>query len=396
MPERPQELRDIVDGIATHIVDTSRRIHAHPEVRFTERFAANLLTERLRTDGFDVEAGSAGLDTAFTATYGNSEAPSAPTIAVFCEYDALEGIGHGCGHNVIAAAGLGAALATKRWLQAHPQHPGRLAVFGSPAEEGGGGKTYLLDAGYLADVQAALMVHPAGEDRVRMQALARVALEVSFTGRPAHAAGAPEEGINALDAANLTMTAIGLLRQQLRPDSRVHGIVTDGGQAANIVPEHAALRLFVRSPDDGYLTDRLLPAVENCARGAALATGASVEISRPIPAYTNMSTNEVIGNLCGEAFTALGREAADPTPGAVLGSTDMGNVSRVVPSAHPCLRLRPGLAMHTREATAAAGGDEGDRAALDGALLLAHCLTRLYAEPELLAAAWAEHEGSGS
>ncbi|MDT0304245.1 amidohydrolase [Streptomonospora wellingtoniae] len=394
MPDHCGELRSVLDGLKPAILSASREIHAHPEVRFTEHRAAALLERALAADGFDVESGAAGMPTAFAATAGNSDDPDAPTIALFCEYDALEGLGHGCGHNVIAAAGLGASQAVAAWLARHPEFPGTLRVLGSPAEEGGGGKAHLIEAGYLDGVDAALMVHPAGQDRVHMDALARVALEIEFQGRASHAAGAPEHGVNALDAASLTLTAIGLLRQQLRSDSRVHAIVTDGGQAPNIIPARAALRVFVRSPDDAYLRDRLLPAVKDCARGAALATGAQVEITQPTPAYAALRTNGVLAQVCAEGFGAIGRALDDTAEAAVLGSTDMGNVSAVVPSAHPCLELAPGLVLHTPEAAEAAGSAPGDRAVLDGALLLADCATRLYAETDLISAAHAAHHSS--
>jgi amidohydrolase len=382
-------LRTHLDAYAAGLVDVSHRVHAAPEVRFTEHTAARLLASRLRDAGLDVDEGVAGLPTAFvarTATPAADGVDDAPTVALFCEYDALEGLGHACAHNVIAAAGLGAALVTRRWMEAHPDVPARLVVLGSPAEEGGGGKTYLLDDGLLDGVDAAVMVHPTGEDRVRMEALGRVALDVTFTGRAAHASAAPYEGVNALDAVTLTQTAVGLLRQQLRPDSRVHGVVTDGGQAPNIVPARAAMRIFVRSPDQPYLDDRLVPAVEACARGAALATGAGVEITRPVPGYASMRTDETLAGLCEEGMRLLGREPADGTPGDAIGSTDMGNVSRVVASAHPTLRLRPGLVMHTTEAAEAAAAPEGDAAVRDGALLLAYVTVRVLSDTSLVGA----------
>ncbi|GAA1233188.1 M20 family metallopeptidase [Prauserella halophila] len=385
-----------LDGYLTElqptIIEVSRQIHAKPEIRFEEHFAARLLTDTLQRHGFAVEHEVAGLKTAFAARLnrpGHGEGTrtsSVPTIAIFCEYDALEGIGHGCGHNIIAAAGLGAALATARWLRAHPEFPGDLVVIGSPGEEGGGGKSYLVDAGCLDGVDTAMMIHPTSENRARMASLARVSLDVTFTGRAAHASASPHDGINALDAVNLTHTAIGLLRQQVQPDTRIHGIVTDGGEAPNIIPERAAMRLFVRSPDTGYLHDRLLPAVENCARGAALATGCQVEITQYAPPYASMRTNEVLGRLCAGHLAHLGRTPMDELPSDGTGSTDMGNVSEVVPSVHPCLQLVPGITLHTREAAEAACGSEGDRAAVDGARLLALTGTQLYSAPQLLTA----------
>lgn len=389
-----QQIQPYVENLADELLEVSHLIHERPEVRFEEEFASGLLADKLEEHGFAVERGSAGLPTAFSALASNvdQKATGAPTIAVFCEYDALEGIGHGCGHNIIGSVGIGAALATKRWLDEHPEAPGRLLVLGSPAEEGGGGKAYLIEAGYLEGIDAAIMIHPYAENQTGASSLAREALDVTFTGKPAHAAAEPHEGINALDAANLTLTAIGLLRQQVRPDSRIHSIVTDGGQATNVIPERASLNIYVRSSDTGYLNERLVPAVENCARGAALATGAEVEITHPVPTYASMLNNEVLSRLTEKNFTALDREVAAVAAG-FSGSTDMGNVSHVVPSVHPFIRLVPGLSLHTKEAAKAAASREGDETIIDGALELSMTAVELYSQPELLSAAWAKFAG---
>ena len=385
-----EELRPYVEEVEQELLEVSHRIHERPEIRFEEEFASTLLTEKLEEHGFNVKRGVADLPTAFSATASNAgdetEDGEFPTVAVFCEYDALEGLGHGCGHNIIATTGLGAAIATKRWLEDHPETPGRLVALGSPGEEGGGGKAYMIEGGCLDGVDAALMIHPAGENRGAKAFLARVALEVTFTGRPAHAAAAPHEGVNALDATNLTLVAIGLLRQQIRPDSRIHAIITDGGQAPNIIPEKAALRMYVRSPDNDYLKERLMPAVENCVRGAALATGAEAEIARPVPAYESLRLNGPLVRLSEVNLKALGREVAEGEAGG-SGSTDTGNVSQVVPSAHPYIELVPGLALHTEQTTQAAASAEGDKTVVDGALEIAMTAVELYARPELLAAA---------
>lgn len=381
-----QELRPRIEELTDDLLDVSHRIHERPELRFEEEFASGLLSGKLEEHGFAVERGIAGLPTAFSGTFSNTNEGDAPTLTIFCEYDALEGLGHGCVHNVIGSAGLGAALATKRWLQERPEVPGRLIVLGSPGEEGGGGKAYLVEAGYLEGVDAAIMIHPHAENRGGAPFLARMALDVTFTGRPAHAAAEPHEGINALDTANLTLTAVGLLRQQIRSDSRIHSIVTDGGQATNVIPERAALSMYVRSPDTAYLRERLMPAVENCARGAALATGAEVEFTQPAPSYDSMLNNYTLTRLSEANLGALGREVATTEVGG-SGSTDMGNVSQVVPSAHPFIALVPGLTLHTRETVEAAASAEGDVAVIDGALELAMTATELYSHPEFLAAA---------
>ncbi|MEU6270367.1 amidohydrolase [Saccharopolyspora shandongensis] len=375
-----------VEALRAEILDVSHRIHEQPEIRFTEHHAAKLLRDSLRAHGFDVRERVADLDTAFVAEFTNAgdHDDHLPTIAIFLEYDALEGLGHGCGHNTIAAAGLGAAIAAKRWLAEHPDTAARILAVGSPGEEGGGGKAYLIEAGVLSEVDAAMMVHPSGENRIHLPSLAREAVEFVFTGVPAHAAATPHEGRNALDAATLALNAIGLLRQQIRPESRIHAIITDGGQAPNIIPERTSIKAFVRSPDTRYLTDRLVPAVHDCARGAALATGTDVEIRRPAPAYAAMRSNAVLAELITRTLTAMGREPGAGLPNHAGGSTDMGNVSQVVPSAHPLLELVSGVTMHTHEAAEAAGAEVGDQVALDGAVLLATTTIQLLTTPGLL------------
>lgn len=380
-----ERLRAHADGLEAELLDVSHQIHAKPEIRFQETFASDLLATRLRDHGFAVDTGIADLPTAFSASAANTDRrDGVPTLAIFCEYDALEGIGHGCGHNIIASAGLGAAIITKRWLDANPDVPGRLVVLGSPGEEGGGGKVFIVRAGHLEGVDAAMMVHPGGENHARRTGLARTLMEISFTGKAAHAAGSPHEGINALDAASLTLVAIGLLRQQIRDDSRIHAIVVEGGQAPNIIPERAAIRAYVRSPNGDYMRDRLIPAVENCVNGAALATGATAEIAYPLPAYEEMRSNEVLAAMSEANLAALGRSLSPGLGAAHMGSTDMGNVSHVVPSVHPHLQLRSGLTMHSRESAEAAATPQGDRAVVDGALELAMTAVELYAQPELL------------
>jgi amidohydrolase len=384
------ELRTHVTKLSGELLDLSHRIHADPEVRFTEYAASAKLIDFLTGHGFSVNSGVGGLPTAFRAwrAFGSG----GPTIAVFCEYDALPGIGHACGHNIIAAAGAGAAVAAAGWLDEHGGN-GRIVVLGSPGEEGGGGKVTLVEAGQLADVDAAVMVHPAGFDAVSRTNLGRVSLEATFTGRASHAAAAPELGRNALDAATLLLVAIGLLRQQLRDGSRVHANVVDGGDSINVIPEHARVSLFIRSTDAEYLRGRLYEAVRDCVAGAALATGTTGSLDEVAIAYEPVRTNPVLASLAVEAFEALGRPI-DPVAGTSgpAGSTDMGNVSQVVPAIHPYIRVDPGLAIHTREFAAAAAGAGGDQAVLDGATMLASVVTALITRPSLVADARAAFE----
>ncbi|GAA2010063.1 amidohydrolase [Brevibacterium samyangense] len=368
------------------LLDVAADIHAHPEIRFTEVHAAERLTQELEGLGFEVQRGFADLPTAFTGRWQTPDADdTTPTIAIFCEYDALEGIGHACGHNIIAASGLGAAALVKDSLEANPGTPAKLLVIGSPGEEGAAGKVPMIEGGVLEGVDLAMMIHPSGQNDADFDSLARVALDVDFTGRASHAAASPEDGINALDASTLALTAIGLLRQQIQSDARIHTIVVDGGQAPNIIPEHTSLRCFVRAQDREYLLGTLVPKVEKCFEGAALATGCEVTIAQNTPAYLAMISNPVLVDLAAEAFAAVGREI-DPEAGPG-GSTDMGNVSYEVPSLHPMISLVDGISNHTREFTAAAGGQEAEATIADGAVVLAATALAAFRDPRLVAAA---------
>lgn len=374
-------VRGHVEQLSDDLSSLSHDIHAQPELRFAEHSAAKRLVGLLSRD-FDVTTDIAGMPTAFRAerVFGTG----GPTIAVFCEYDALPGIGHACGHNIIAAAGAGAGIAAARSL-AERGGVGRLVVLGSPGEEGGGGKVRLVEAGALDGVDAAVMVHPAGFDAVSRTNLGRVSLEATFTGRASHAAAAPELGRNALDAATLLLVAIGLLRQQLRPDSRVHANVVDGGDSINVIPEHTRVSLFIRSTDAAYLRGRLYNAVRDCVLGAAMATGTAGELEEVAVAYEPVRTNPVLADVAAMAFAEIGRPIDEDTGrSGPAGSTDMGNVSQIVPAIHPYIRVAPGLAIHTREFAEAAATAQGDRAVLDGATLLATIVTGLFTRPNLL------------
>lgn len=373
--------RGHVEQLSDDLSSLSHDIHAQPELRFAEHSAAKRLVGLLSRD-FDVTTDIAGMPTAFRAerVFGTG----GPTIVVFCEYDALPGIGHACGHNIIAAAGAGAGIAAARSL-AERGAVGRLVVLGSPGEEGGGGKVRLVEAGALDGVDAAVMVHPAGFDAVSRTNLGRVSLEATFIGRASHAAAAPELGRNALDAATLLLVAIGLLRQQLRPDSRVHANVVDGGDSINVIPEHARVSLFIRSTDAAYLRGRLYHAVRDCVLGAAMATGTAGELEEVAVAYEPVRTNPVLADVAAMAFAEIGRPIdEDSGRSGPAGSTDMGNVSQIVPAIHPYIRVAPGLAIHTREFAEAAATAQGDRAVLDGATLLATIVTGLFTRPALL------------
>jgi len=388
LPATIAELRPLLDSRLTTLIDVAADLHAHPEIRFTETHAAARLTAELELGGFAVQRGYAGLETAFVGRWSTPTADDdSPTVAVFCEYDALEEIGHACGHNVIAASGLGAGLLVKAALEASPA-PAHLVVIGSPGEEGAAGKVPMIEAGVLDGVDLAMMVHPSGVDAVRGSSLSRVALDVDFHGFAAHAAAAPERGRNALDAATLSLTAIGMLRQQLTDDVRIHAIITNGGQAPNIIPERASLRVFVRANEREHLLENVVPRVQACFEGAAIATGTTVEVAENTPAYFSLRSNPTLVEIAEAAYGALGRELEpDPT---IVGSTDMGNVSHVVPSIHPMICLARDVAPHTREFAAAAGGPDAAKTIEDGALMLAATALTAFRDPQVVADAKAE------
>jgi amidohydrolase len=367
-----------IDRLSGELVAISRFLHQHPELAYEEREAARYLTAVLRGRGFDVLDGAGGLPTAFLA--GVAGRPGGPTVALLAEYDALPGLGHACGHNLIAASSVGAALALQPLL---PDLAGRVAVIGCPAEEKGGGKIALVKAGVFAGVDATLLVHPSNRTELFKCALAMRALHVEFFGKSSHAAAAPHLGVNALDAALLSFTNVNALRQHLREDARIHGIITHGGQAPNIVPDYAAARFYVRALDLEYLHE-LQRRVVACFEAAAQATGAKAAIHEEGEEYHPMRLNRTLGQLFRANLERLD-ERVDQTPeDQELGSTDVGNVSQVVPTLQPTVALtdRPEVVCHTAAFAQAAGGPAGDRALLVAAKALAMTAYDLLTDPE--------------
>jgi amidohydrolase len=365
-----------VDAREDELVRIADQIHAHPELSFQEFEAVALLTEALEKDGFDVQRGVAGLETAFVATLHGRD--GGPTVAFLAEYDALPGLGHACGHNLIAAAALGAGLAMKAVL---PQLPGRVQVIGTPAEEGGGGKVLMVDAGVFDGVDAAMMVHPAARNLVGRRALSCYHIDVEFFGKPAHAASSPDTGVNALDAVILTFNGIGALRQHVRDDARIHGIITHGGDAPNIVPAYAAASILVRAADTPYATE-VLEKVRACAEGAALATGTRLEITQASPRYDARWPNPRLVALAKANLEALGLEVEIAGERERMGSSDIGNVSQVVPAIHPYVAIAPEeVGGHTPEFREAAASPRGHAAMLNAARMLAMTAVDLLAEP---------------
>ena len=378
------------DALAVELEALSHRIHAHPELGFEEVRAAGWLADFLAARGFAVERSVAGVATAFRATLANGDGP---TVAILCEYDALPGIGHACGHNVIGAAGAGAGAALMAVRDALP--PGRIQVIGTPAEEGGGGKVKLVEAGLFEDVDAAMMVHGFDRNVLHQTLLGVTRAAFTFTGKAAHASADPWAGVNALDACIATFNAIAMLRQQMRPDCRIHGIVTDGGQAENIIPERAAAAFSVRAPTvDGMW--HLYERVVACAEGAARAAGAGLEVCPLDVVYEPMRSNPILLDLFGDNLRALG-QPVDPPVADRTASSDIGNVSQVVPTIHPWIAIAPrGMAIHTREFRDAAASPLALAGLLSGAKALAMTAVDLLSQPALVSRAKSAMTGPAS
>jgi len=358
------ETRDAVEAQRDRLIRLSMDIHGEPELGFQELKASAWLCGYLEQSGFRVERGVSGLDTAFQATYGQGR----PRVALLAEYDALPEIGHGCGHNIIGVAAVGAGVASRRVID---ELGGSIVVVGTPAEEGLGGKIDMVEAGSFAGMDAAMIIHPDTVNMVTIDALACSTLDVEFFGQPAHAAGQPHKGINALEAMVLSFTAINSLRQHIKGEARVHGIITDGGDAPNIVPAHSAAEFLVRAPDMEYL-DQLRVRVLNCFTGASIASGARLEYRWREKTYAPMKNNLAMAELFSQNLESLGRRVIAYDPRFGFGSTDMGNVSQVVPSIHPTISIAPPeVLIHTPEFASAAVSEEGHQGLLDAAMAMA-------------------------
>jgi amidohydrolase len=366
-----------VEARRADLIRIADTLHANPEIAFKEFKSAALLSGTLEEHGFAVERGAGGLETAFVATLHG--AGDGPTVGLLAEYDALPGLGHACGHNLIGTQAVGAALALKTVL---PDLGGTVQVIGAPAEEGGAGKAYLVDAGVFETVDVAMMIHPSNRNMTRRVSLASYKILIEFHGKPAHAAAKPDEGINALDAIIQTYNGINALRQHLRNDARVHGIITHGGDAPNIVPVYAAAKFYVRALDNPYCTE-LLEKLRACAEGAAVATGARLEYSEYAPRYDAMLPNPKLADLVEANMAVLGIESKLPESDERMGSSDMGNVSQVVPSLHPYLAIGPEeLGGHTAEFREASASPVGHQGMINAAKVLAMTAVDLLAAPE--------------
>jgi amidohydrolase len=355
-----------VDGRRRELIELSLRIHANPEIAFEEHQSAAALVGFLEANGFAVERGICEIPTAFRGTAGSGE----PRVAILAEYDALPGVGHGCGHNIIGTASCAAGIALRPLIE---EIGGTLIVIGTPAEEAAGGKVYMAARGAFKGLDCALMVHPGNRNTAIAFALACLELDVEFEGKAAHAAARPEAGVNALDAMVAAFVNIGLLRQQVRDSARIHGIITDGGQAVNVIPHHTAAKLLVRGEDDDYMDEVLKPKVLGCFEGAAAATGCKLkyrwgEDSR----YKAMRTNHALADAYRANVEALGRQVVDQESHRSMGSTDMGNVSTIVPAIHPSIAIAPQhVPVHTVEFRELAASEAGHQGLIDSAKALA-------------------------
>jgi amidohydrolase len=367
------------------LLEASHAIWDRPELAFEEHHAHDLLTSVLAGEGLDTERGAFGVPTAFQAVAGDR----GPTIAVLCEYDALPEIGHACGHNIIATAGLGAGLAVAALAR---ELGGRVRIMGTPAEEGGGGKVMMAEQHAFDDVDAAVMVHPAGADLIMMNTVAVQQLRAEFHGEASHAAAAPHKGRNALDAAVLGYMNVAALRQHIRPTERIHGIFTHGGDKPNIVPKFASQYWYVRSPTIRQLQP-LKERVLTCLEAGAMAAGCQCTHTWEPRPYSDMLDCWPIVDRYVANVSTLGRTVHDPrTMPGVVGSTDMGNVSYLVPSIHPMLAVAPAhVSIHTPEFAGYARGERGDLGVLDGAKALAMTVIDLWLDAGLLDDAKAEH-----
>jgi len=362
-----ERVAETIEKARGELIALSHFIHAHPELGYEEFTSSNAVADVAETMGFLVERGIADLPTAFRATKGSGE-----LHVVFCaEYDALPDVGHACGHNIIAASSLGAALGLGAVAD---ELDLTVTLLGTPSEEGGGGKIDLINAGYFDDAHAALMIHPFPTERLDAICLAVDHFDVAFAGKEAHASAAPWEGVNALDALTISQVALGLLRQQLRPEDQVHGIVSEGGSAANIIPSHVVGRFMARSSTATHLRE-LRERVDACFEAGALATGATLVIDELGHQFSHMVSDQEILAHYRRAAEALGRSFALDDEGAPKPtiSTDMANVSLVVPSIHPLLMIPTnGASNHQPEFTAACVTPFADQAVIDGAVALAH------------------------
>lgn len=355
-----------IDVRAADLISISHEIHAHPELNFEEKFAHDRLTQYIADSKIKVDRGAFELDTAFDVLVRGG---NGPTVAVLCEYDALPGIGHACGHNIIAAAGLGAGVALSTVAEVCG---GNLRLMGTPAEEGGGGKVEMARKGAFKGIDAAMMIHPSDRDLARMNAIAIQQLFVRYQGLAAHAAVSPDKGKNALDAAVLGYMNVAALRQHIKPTERVHGIFTKSGEKPNIVPREAEMDWYVRS-DTIETLQPLKARIAKCLEAGALAADCTISFEWQKNTYADLVDNLPLLTSYVQNSAQLGRDlTTDFLPGTGGGSTDMGNLSYLVPSIHPMLQVAPhGVSLHSAQFAEFTASKDADKAVIDGAKIMA-------------------------
>lgn len=397
-----QKIIETIENAASEIISVAHQIHANPELGYEEKFASGLLCQVLEEHGFEVERGYAGIETAFCArkrsvgrkqSAGWKESGAGPRVAFLAEYDALPEIGHACGHNIIATSALSAGIGLGAVIE---QTGGEVWVIGTPAEETDGAKVVMVRKGAFNGIDAALMVHPHEGTYYLTESLALDALEVEFFGKPSHAAAAPWEGVNALDAMLMTFNSVNALRQQVRPDARIHGIIIKGGAAPNIIPEHTLARFYLRAKKRAYL-DELNQKFLACVQGAAIATGTRYEMRMYENPFDDMRNNLVLAERMRDYLKEIiGVQDVQRAPD-MFGSIDMGNVSHVVPGVHVLVDIAQGkpLTPHTREFQVAAGTPYADATILRAGKALALTGYDVLVDEGFREAAWEEFEKEG-
>ncbi len=376
--EMKKQVCQDIDRRASDLIEISHQIHKHPELNFEEHFAHDTLTQYISDSKLKVDRGAYQLETAFDVSVNGGDGP---TVAVLCEYDALPGIGHACGHNIIAAAGLGAGVALSTVVELCG---GKLRLMGTPAEEGGGGKVEMARKGAFKNIDAAMMIHPSDQDLARMNAIAIQQLFVRFEGLAAHAAVSPDRGKNALDAAVLGYMNVAALRQHIRPTERVHGIFTKAGEKPNIVPREAEMDWYVRS-DTIESLQPLKQRIAKCLEAGAVAADCTISFDWQKNTYADLVDNLPLLTSYVQNSAQMGRDlTTDVLPGTGGGSTDMGNLSYLVPSIHPMLQVAPqGVSLHSAQFAEFTASKDADKAVIDGAKIMAMTAIDMWLSPTL-------------
>lgn len=393
LSSQEEKLIQIILDLKKEITALSDFIAKNPELGYQEFKASNKLKKILAKNNFKIEENLAGIETAFRASYNFrpeiNKAKTGLKIAFLCEYDALPEIGHGCGHNMIAAMSTGAGIA----LSKLKIEIGEIQVIGCPAEETGGAKVQLSQAGIFSDLDAVMLLHPADQNQVFATTLAIKAIQFNFHGKTAHAAAAPEKGINALSAVIQLFNGLNALREHLRDDARLHGIISNGGEAANIVPDEAEAKFYFRARDKKYLME-IVEKAQNIAQGAALMTGCTLDYQEYENSNDNLKPNRLLADIFKEKMIAIGiKDIKGPENHS--GSSDMGNVSHIAPAIHPYIKLGD-FTGHTRELRDATLSSQGHQVLIKGVQSLALTALALFNNPESAAAVRHEFEKQNS